>query len=424
MDLFGTAKLLNGHQLLQRFQPSPRPIELPPLEESCDPDGDMRLTAPVRTPNLKQQKCFVVSSKAMRLACAPWRVMLAPDGPFLEAQKIGQKELSFPDDDAAPLTTLLHIAHLNFDKVPQNMTFRSLLSLAVLTDKYGATRLVRPWIKSWITDVSHLLLDPGYEEWLWIAWEFGQIASFQQLARKLVSDVRMTSGGRFALRMGRILDPLADDSYLPPDIIESILNVRQQVIEDLFEIYRGHIQRFKAPVCGNTFEILSARKKCDLWTFGSLTLPLHQAGLSLETPWTADTNWSIAELSQKLLSIKVVPFKHRFPPSPPPTTGENNGKSHSSLQAVHLLFTVRLQLVHKKGPSKKQALTHLTAPDQRDTCDQSDAMDGCDDPRLGGPQTIHDQANDLGLPTDFFSTTAAAGVCTPSASSIRKWTPI
>ncbi|KKY25679.1 putative nuclear pore protein [Diplodia seriata] len=104
------------------------------LTETCDPEGDIRLTAPLTILGVKQQKTFIVSSKAMRLACKAWNKMLAPDSPFLEAKEVGHGKLSFPEDDAAPLATLLHIAHLNFDKVSPYTSFQLLLDLAVLTD--------------------------------------------------------------------------------------------------------------------------------------------------------------------------------------------------------------------------------------------------------------------------------------------------
>lgn len=157
----------------------------PEIQEICDPYGDLDLIAPVMTAGAELNKRFKVSSKTMSRVCQAWKKMLDPDCPFVEARMVGQGELSLPEDDAAPLAILLHIAHLNFDRVPQELSFEELLALAVLTDKYDGTRLVQPWIQSWIAGLEYLLLEPGYEEWLWIAWEFGQLESFQRLALHL-----------------------------------------------------------------------------------------------------------------------------------------------------------------------------------------------------------------------------------------------
>lgn len=291
---------------------SPGPLEI------CDPEGDIRLTVPLAIESgVEQQKCFIVSSKAMRLACDPWKKMLAPDSPFAEREKVGQGELSLPEDDAAPLAILLHIAHLNFDKIPQYMTFKDLLDLAVLTDKYGATKLVRPWIKSWICDVQHLLLMPAFEQWLWIAWEFGQIANFRRLAEHLVTEVRETADGRCITRSGRILDPLADSCRLPPDIIESILDVRRQVLQSLFDVFQPIIGKFTASdpyikFCQNSHKNEASRRECELQTltFASISLSIRQVGLSLEKSWVDEKDWSLAEITEKLLSIEGIPRRY------------------------------------------------------------------------------------------------------------------
>ncbi|KAL1615455.1 hypothetical protein SLS54_008986 [Diplodia seriata] len=293
------------------------------LTETCDPEGDIRLTAPLTILGVKQQKTFIVSSKAMRLACKAWNKMLAPDSPFLEAKEVGHGKLSFPEDDAAPLATLLHIAHLNFDKVSSYTSFQPLLDLAVLTDKYGATKLVRPWIKTWIANVQHMLLVPAYEEWLWIAWEFGQTTSFQKLAIHLVQEVKLTADGQCVTQKGRILDPSADSCHLPPDIIESIMEIRLNVIQSLFDIYQSSIAKFtgaraandKGTLCLNIYGDFDARRKCDALTFGSLTLSLRQAGLSVESSWVNNDDCSVRELSQKLLGIQLFKCQdnaHRF----------------------------------------------------------------------------------------------------------------
>lgn len=223
------------------------PIQ-PSLSETCDPEGNIRLTAPLTILGVKQQKAFIVSSKTMRLACKVWNRMLAPDSPFLEAKQVGHGKLSFPEDDAAPLAILLHIAHLNFDKVSHHISFQQLLDLAVLTDKYGATKLVRPWIRSWIANVQHLLLQTAHEEWLWIAWEFGQTTPFRQLAVHLVQEVKMTVDGQCVTQKGRILDPSADNCRLPPDIIGTS-TVRTITTAIAYSFAREH---YENPTEGNS----------------------------------------------------------------------------------------------------------------------------------------------------------------------------
>lgn len=81
-----------------------------------DAHGDLRLLVrDERNPSNIDH--FIVSSKAMSLACDSWKNMLSPNGPFKEAQKVeGMKEMTLPDNPRA-LKLLLDIAHLRFSQV-------------------------------------------------------------------------------------------------------------------------------------------------------------------------------------------------------------------------------------------------------------------------------------------------------------------
>jgi hypothetical protein len=129
---------------------------------------------------------LVVSSKTMTLISDPWKAMLGPDGSFIEAQPGNDKAIPLPEDDLQALTTLLHIAHLQFTKVPQHLEFEELLAIALLTDKYQATQIVAPWLKYWLESLNETICKNGYEEWLWIAWEFGLDDIFLRVANRLV----------------------------------------------------------------------------------------------------------------------------------------------------------------------------------------------------------------------------------------------
>lgn len=308
----------------------------PEIQETCDPHGDLDLIAPVMTAGAELNKRFKVSSKTMSRVCRAWRKMLDPDGPFAEARMVGQGELTLPEDDAAPLAILLHIAHLNFDRVPQKLSFEELLALAVLTDKYDATRLVQPWIQSWIAGLEHLLLEPGYEEWLWIAWGFGQLESFQRLALHLAREIEVSENGFCVTPTGRILDPLAEGSCFPPEVIdtlfcrmlnkflthtklESILDAREQAIRGFFDAYHSHAKTLSSEdtstsVCGNDADEKYSGKKCDLLAFGSITSVLYRLGLGVDTVWTPDISWSVSRLYECLVDIKVYTLQHVFCP--------------------------------------------------------------------------------------------------------------
>ena len=175
-----------------------------------DPQGDVKLL-PSSSDGVQ---VFVVSSKTMTLVSDPWRAMLDPRGMFSEAQPQGSKEIPLPDDDPEPLSLLLHIAHLQFDKVPLQLEFEDLLAVAILTDKYQATQVVRPWLSRWIKHLEDLVDKPGYEEWLRIAWDFGIGSFFKRVASRMVVESRISEDGKCLTSTGKALG-----ENMPPDII-------------------------------------------------------------------------------------------------------------------------------------------------------------------------------------------------------------
>lgn len=185
-----------------------------------DPDGDTRLLVTADG----VEKVFIVSSKIMTRVCDSWNHMLSPGGYFTESQPgpDGMKEVSLPDDDGDALSILLNIAHLNFEKVPDGLKFRKLLAVSVLTDKYGATKLVRPWVKAWVGQQIHKLEAFGHEEWLWMAWEFGLQCHFDTLVATLTRNARLENGRCCILHSSgckKFLSPQKENDFYPPDIL-------------------------------------------------------------------------------------------------------------------------------------------------------------------------------------------------------------
>ncbi|KAL0257920.1 hypothetical protein SLS55_007088 [Diplodia seriata] len=104
-----------------------------------DPQGDTRLLVKVD----EVDKVLVVCARVMCLVCDAWKCLLSPDGSFKEAQPTadGMREVDLPEDDGNALAILLNITHLRFDE--RQLPFLNCwLALSVLTDKYGATKLV------------------------------------------------------------------------------------------------------------------------------------------------------------------------------------------------------------------------------------------------------------------------------------------
>lgn len=127
-----------------------------------DEDGDTRLLLT----RCGHEHTYVVSSKVMSLVCSAWKSMLSLKNGFREATLGNNRVIPLPDDDPEALRIVLNIAHMHFDLIPKVLTFKTLLGVAELTEKYGTIKILRPWIKEWLKAVEHLVEKPGYEEWL------------------------------------------------------------------------------------------------------------------------------------------------------------------------------------------------------------------------------------------------------------------
>lgn len=186
--------------------------------KAFDPDGDVRLLVFDHSSGQPVQKTFLVNSRALSLASEVWKAMFS--GHFRESKR-RDEGVEFPDDEPEALATILSIAHLRFHEVPEksDMTFEQLLEITVLTDKYGATHLLRPWFQGWLEEAHQWLNKTGCEEWLWIAWELGQTKTFESLSHNLVKSTRLDHKDHLVNKTGLVLHPNLSELCLPPDIM-------------------------------------------------------------------------------------------------------------------------------------------------------------------------------------------------------------
>ena len=139
-------------------------------------------------------RTLIVSSSAMCLASPVWRAMLDPKSHFKEAEK---QEVEFPGDDLDALLIILRVAHLKFRDLPNSLSFKGLVNLAVVCDKYHAIGVVRRWLPQWMAPWYKESCSPGYEEWLSISWTTGDFATFQKVTRHLMISCDIDNAGRF-----------------------------------------------------------------------------------------------------------------------------------------------------------------------------------------------------------------------------------
>ncbi|KAL1624916.1 hypothetical protein SLS54_003640 [Diplodia seriata] len=260
-----------------------------------DEQGDTRIL--VRDGCDTYNKAFIVSSKALGFASHVWKKMQS--GHFKEGQPgtDGMMTIFLPHDETDALTILLNIAHLRFDRLSRNpLPFEQLRALATLTDKYGATIMLRPWIKDWVGSLWGFGdWDAGQEEWLMIAWEYGYEDKFETLARDLTRYSGANEDGKLVTHAGRVLDPDNEDCRFPPGIIESIMSARKHVMDKMLDVLYDYVEQYlhEKRVCA---------RKCDYMFLGYMIRFLSSVGLKLERRFqSSDTvSLSIDGLSSKI----------------------------------------------------------------------------------------------------------------------------
>ena len=155
-----------------------------------DSSGDLRLLV---QDSDDEPRTLIVSSSAMCLASPVWRAMLDPKSHFKEAEK---QEVEFPDDDLDALLIILRVAHLKFRELPNSLSFKELVNLAVVCDKFDAVGVVRRWLPQWLAPWYKESCSPGYEEWLSIAWTTGDSATFRTNTKHLIESCDIDNAGR------------------------------------------------------------------------------------------------------------------------------------------------------------------------------------------------------------------------------------
>ena len=154
-----------------------------------------------------------------------WKEILSPTSPKLTSQKGDvdddekrEKRLDLSEDYGEALLILLRIAHCQFSMLPPDLKFEEILEMAALCDKYDCVGLVQPWLELWLVNEERDCVDPGHEDWLFIAWVFGREKIFQKLARKLLREITIDDNGEGLTAAGESFPGL-----MPPYIIGMLL---------------------------------------------------------------------------------------------------------------------------------------------------------------------------------------------------------
>ncbi|KAF1991476.1 hypothetical protein K402DRAFT_416779 [Aulographum hederae CBS 113979] len=187
-----------------------------PVQESGQGENDGSNADPVE---------YVVSKKAMSLASLVWDAMFNRN--FSETTA---KRVPFVGDDPFALLVVLRIAHMQFSQLPKSVSFRQLLEIAVICDKYDTLAVIRPWLSTWADPHKNNTKSPEYEEWFFIAWVFGDAETFKDMATWHIMKVTIDNDGMLLTGSGT---PFG--SNMPPDLVDTYSH-----FVPLFSVFHGY----------------------------------------------------------------------------------------------------------------------------------------------------------------------------------------
>lgn len=181
---------------------SPQLLALAESSGTFDPHGDLRLVVG------HDKAESLVCSRSLARASPVFRNMLY--GRFSEAMPArGEWRVELPEDDPNALCFLFNIIHGRFDRIANGIgavyADRDIYEVAILTDKYDLTHMLRPWANSWLNDIANRHRR-DFTSRIWIAWEMGDYKLFAAECENLYLNAAIDSDGNLLDASGTRLD--------------------------------------------------------------------------------------------------------------------------------------------------------------------------------------------------------------------------
>jgi hypothetical protein len=98
---------------------------------------------------------MVVFSKHLSLSSSVFRTLLnnkMQEGDILQREK--SLKLTLDDDDTFAFALIMNIIHARNNLLPDEVTFATLVNLAILVDKYNFNDSVTLWARRWATNLQ------------------------------------------------------------------------------------------------------------------------------------------------------------------------------------------------------------------------------------------------------------------------------
>jgi hypothetical protein len=108
---------------------------------------------------------------------------------------LGCPEYAFENVDPRAMALILYIAHFNTHWLPRELSLMEIIQLAKLADRYDLNHILVGYLGRWIAPHRHRILERGYEQWLFVAWQFGLEDDYLRLANYMAVNCAVNEEG-------------------------------------------------------------------------------------------------------------------------------------------------------------------------------------------------------------------------------------
>ena len=107
-----------------------------------------------------------------------------------------RRQIILPNFDPVMMVQVMKIAHYDFNGLFATLNFQQILATALISYNFQTNRLLIPFLGNWAVSHKEKILQPGYEEWLFIAWQFGFEDDYLKLSKHLAIHCQVDDDGQ------------------------------------------------------------------------------------------------------------------------------------------------------------------------------------------------------------------------------------
>ena len=128
--------------------------------------------------------------------------------PFAETPGLDKNPriLNLKGDYPDAIRIILQIGTHEFPKLPKKLDFPDLVRLAEAAARWDSHALLAPFIDEWVAPWRARMFNPRYEQWLYIAHEFGWEEDYLKLSRHLATHCSVDAQDRLLALDGTVLE--------------------------------------------------------------------------------------------------------------------------------------------------------------------------------------------------------------------------